>query len=211
LEDLPGLSGFLGSSDIVDWSHPDIMTCAGQIALGQTTAEQIAQACFEWVRDQIHHSFDAQMNPVTCRASDVLRYRTGYCFAKSHLLVALLRANRIPAGFCYQRLSIDDQGAPYSLHGFNAVYLPEYGWYRIDARGNRAGVNAQFTPPQEQLAFSIQLPDEADFPAILAEPLPLVVAALQSQQTWEEMLCHLPDVDPLSAKHHGLLSRNLPA
>jgi transglutaminase-like putative cysteine protease len=134
------------------------------------------------------------MNPVTCRASDVLQHKTGYCFAKSHLLAALLRANQIPAGFCYQRLSIDDKGAPYSLHGFNAVHLPQIGWYRVDARGNKAGVNAQFTPPQEQLAYKIQLPEEADFPVILAEPLQMIVEALQAQGTWNEMLLNLPDV-----------------
>ena len=92
-----------------------------------------------------------------------MRYKTGYCYAKSHLLAALLRANQIPAGFCYQRLSIDDQGAPYSLHGFNGIYFPEIGWYRVDTRGNKEGVNAQFSPPQECLAFKIKLPEEADF------------------------------------------------
>lgn len=198
------MADFLSSSDLVDWRQADVLACAQEIASAHDSPEQIAKACFEWVRDQIHHSFDYQMNPITCRASDVLRYRTGYCFAKSHLLAALLRANQIPAGFCYQRLSIDDQGAPYSLHGFNAVYLPDVGWYRIDARGNRAGVDAQFTPPQEQLAFSIRLPEEADFPAILAEPLPLVVRALQAQQTWEGLLAQLPDVTPDQAKRYGL-------
>lgn len=117
----------------------------------------------------------------------------------------MLRANQIPAGFCYQRLSIDDQGAPYSLHGFNAIYLPEIGWYRVDPRGNKAGVDAQFTPPQEQLAFQITLPEEADFPAVLAEPLPIVVEALRSQNTWDDMLCNLPDVSLESAKNYGLL------
>ncbi|MFM7218712.1 MAG: transglutaminase-like domain-containing protein [Nodosilinea sp.] len=199
------MADFLSSSQIIDWQHPEVRACAQQIATGHRSPEQIAGACFAWVRDQIHHSFDYQMNPLTCRASEVLRYRTGYCFAKSHLLAALLRANQIPAGFCYQRLSFDDQGEPYSLHGFNAVYLSEFGWYRIDARGNKAGVNAQFTPPQEQLAFSIRLPEEADFPAILAEPLPLVVAALQAQQTWDGLLSHLPDVTPEQARQYGLV------
>ncbi|HEY9907599.1 MAG TPA: hypothetical protein V6D18_08315, partial [Thermosynechococcaceae cyanobacterium] len=91
-------------------------------------------------------------------------------------------------------LSIDDKGAPYSLHGFNAIYLPKFGWYRVDARGNKQGVNAQFTPPQEQLAFKTQLLEEADFPDILPEPLQVVVEALQAQSTWDEMLCNLPDV-----------------
>ena len=85
---------------------------------------------------------------VTCRASDVLAARTGFCYAKSHLLAALLRANGIPAALCYQRLSIDGQGPPFCLHGLNAVHLPEHGWYRIDARGNKPGVDAQFTPPR---------------------------------------------------------------
>jgi transglutaminase-like putative cysteine protease len=123
------------------------MERAEKIAVGKETPIAIAKACFEWVRDEIFHSCDYRMNPVTCRASDVLQHKTGYCFAKSHLLAALLRANQIPAGFCYQRLSVDDRGAPYSLHGFNAIYLAEFGWYRVDARGNKAGVNARFTPP----------------------------------------------------------------
>lgn len=196
---------YLKVNEVIDWQHPEVMECAKQIALEFETPTAIAQACFEWVRDEIHHSYDYQMNPVTCRASDVLQHRTGYCFAKSHLLAALLRANQIPAGFCYQRLSIDDKGSPYSLHGFNAIHLPEVGWYRVDARGNKAEVNAQFTPPQEQLAFKIQLPEEADFPAILTEPLRIIVEALQAQSTWDEMLCHLPDISLESAKSYSLV------
>ncbi|NJM46668.1 MAG: transglutaminase family protein [Alkalinema sp. RU_4_3] len=196
---------YLQVSDVIDWNHPEVMTLAQQISSGLETPGAIAKACFEWVRDEIFHSFDYQMNPVTCKASDVLQHKTGYCFAKSHLLAALLRANQIPAGFCYQRLSIDDQGAPYSLHGFNAIYLPEIGWYRVDARGNKAGVNAQFVPPQEQLAFKIQFPEEADFPAIVAEPLQMIVEALQAQTSWDSMLQNLPDISLESAKRYGLL------
>ena len=196
---------YLKVSEVIDWQHPKIMECAEQIALGCKTPTTIAKACFEWVRDEICHSCDYQMNPLTCRSSDVLQHKTGYCFAKSHLLAALLRANQIPAGFCYQRLSIDDQGAPYSLHGFNAIHLPELGWYRVDARGNKEGVNAQFIPPQEQLAYKTQFPEEADFQAILAEPLRIIVEALQAQTTWDGMLRHLPDISLESAKSYGLL------
>lgn len=187
---------YLQHSDIIDWQDSTILELADRISIPHHTPEAIAKACFEWVRDEIHHSYDYQMNPVTCRGSDVLKYKTGYCFAKSHLLAALLRANRIPAGFCYQRLSIDDRGAPYSLHGFNAIFLPEIGWYRVDARGNRQGVNAQFTPPQEQLAFGIRLLGEADFPDILSAPLPLVVRSLLTCKRWDELLSQLPDISP---------------
>jgi transglutaminase-like putative cysteine protease len=105
-------------------------------------------------------------------------------------------------------LSIDDKSAPYSLHGFNAVHLPKIGWYRVDARGNKEGVNAQFIPPQEQLAYNPQLPEEADFQAILAEPLQIIVEALQAQETWDNMLCNLPDIVLESAKNYGLVTDN---
>jgi transglutaminase-like putative cysteine protease len=165
---------FLQPTEIIDWDHPDVWRCAQQLAAGQESIWAIAQACFEWVRDQIYHSVDYQMNPVTCRASEVLQHKTGYCYAKSHLLAALLRANQIPTGFCYQRLSVEEQGPTYCLHGFNAIYLPKIGWYRVDARGNRVGVNAQFTPPCEQLAYQPSLPGEKDFQVILSEPLKVI-------------------------------------
>lgn len=205
--DSDDLTAYLQASDIIDWQHAAILELAHHLASTHQTTEDIAKACFEWVRDEIHHSSDYKMNPVTCRASDVLKYRTGYCFAKSHLLAALLRANQIPAGLCYQRLTIDDppeseliyDNIPCTLHGLNAIFLPDTGWYRVDARGNKAGINARFTPPQERLAFEIRLPQEADFTSILAEPLPVVVEVLQTSKTWEEVLTNLPDVSVQSA------------
>lgn len=196
---------YLRDSKIINWQHPEIIELARQIASEHKSPTAIAKACFEWVRDEICHSVDYQMNPVTCLASDVLKYKTGYCFAKSHLLAALLRANQIPVGFCYQRLSIDDMGAPYSLHGFNAIHLPKIGWYRVDARGNKEGINAQFAPPEEILAYKTQLPEEVDFQTILSEPLQIVVEALQSQKTWDDMLRNLPDISLESAKSHSLI------
>ncbi|HTL87806.1 MAG TPA: transglutaminase family protein [Leptolyngbya sp.] len=196
---------YLQDSEVIDWKHSAILELAQELASGHQSAEAIAKSCFEWVRDQIFHSYDHQMNPVTCRASDVLRYRTGYCYAKSHLLAALLRANDIPAGFCYQRLRIDDQSALYCLHGLNAIYLAETGWYRVDSRGNREGIEAQFTPPQEKLAFSIQGAGEADFSSILSEPLQIVVDALQAQKTWDDLLNNLPDVALDKAESLGLI------
>jgi transglutaminase-like putative cysteine protease len=197
------MQAYLQASEIIDWHNPEILELARHIASRHQSTESIAKACFEWVRDEVHHSRDYRMNPVTCRASDVLKYKTGFCFAKSHLLAALLRANEIPAGLCYQRLSIDDSPSlpqnsndiPCTLHGLNAVFLPQFGWYRIDARGNRQGINAQFLPPQEQLAFEIRLPQEADFDRIFAKPLPAVLAALHKSHTWEEVLVNLPDVE----------------
>ena len=187
------LEGFLEATEIIDWKHAEVRAQARELGAEGGGPARVAQRCFEWVRDHIQHSSDFRRNPVTCRASEVLARGTGYCYAKSHLLAALLRGNGIPVGFCYQRLSVDDTGPPFSLHGFNAVHLPEYGWYRIDARGNRPGIDAQFCPPVERLAFHARLAGERDFPEILAAPHASVIAALQQFERWDELLQHLPD------------------
>lgn len=184
---------FLKATEIIDWQEPSVHAKALDLADGASGDVQIARRCFEWVRDNIRHSYDYKRNPVTCTASEVLAARTGYCYAKSHLLAALLRANGIPAGFCYQRLSIDDKGAPYSLHGLNAVYLPDFGWYRIDPRGNKPGVDAQFCPPHERLAFHLNFSEERNFTEILPDPLSIVVNALRKYSTWDQLYRNLPD------------------
>ena len=191
-------SAFLASTGVVDWYHADVRTLAWYLAGGESDAVAIARRCFEWVRDEIRHSVDCGDTVVTCAASEVLAQRTGFCYAKSHLLAALLRANGLPAGFSYQRLSIDGEGPPFSLHGFNAVLLPAHGWYRMDARGNKRGVDAQFTPPTssqlvERLAFPIQFPGEATFPEIHAEPLAMVVDVLRRHASVAEVVENLPD------------------
>lgn len=185
---------YLISSEYIDWQHPAILEKAESIPSGTTDSIEIAKACFVWVRDNIRHSHDYQDNTITCRASEVLLEGTGYCYAKSHLLAALLRANRIPAGLCYQRLSRDDNGSPFCLHGLNAIFLPEFGWYRIDPRGNKSGVNAEFCPPTEQLAFAIKFHGEADLPEIWVEPLQLVTEVLRTNAGYKEVWENLPDI-----------------
>lgn len=184
---------FLASTDVVDWYHADVRTLAWYLAGGESNLVEVARRCFEWVRDEIRHSVDFADTTVTCAASDVLTQRTGFCYAKSHLLAALLRANGIPTGFCYQRLSIDGVGPPFSLHGLNAVLLPECGWYRVDARGNKRGIDAQFSPPHERLAFPIQSPGELMLPEIHADPFPVVVDSLRRCSTVADVSANLPD------------------
>ncbi len=110
-------------------------------------------------------------------------------------MAALLRANGIPAGLCYQRLTIDDEQPPFCLHGLNAVYLDQYGWFRVDARGNNAKVQAEFSPPVEQLAFSVVVDGEADLPEIWPEPLPVIVQALERGKNYLDVGENLPDIE----------------
>jgi transglutaminase-like putative cysteine protease len=195
---------YLQQSEIINWQHPAVLAKAAELAAGLPDKTEIARRCFIFVRDQIRHSWDYCQNPVTCRASEVLEQATGYCYAKSHLLAALLRANNIPAGLCYQRLSQGDSGPPFCLHGLNAVWLEGYGWYRIDARGNKPGVDAQFCPPMEQLAFRLQPPEEVDLPEIWPEPLAMVVQVLTTYATVEEVYKNLPDIELLPVVKHAL-------
>jgi len=185
---------YLASTDIIDWKHPEVFKRARELSEGIKSPKQIAKRCFEWVRDEILHSYDHQMNPVTCAASEVLRAGTGYCFSKSHLLAALLRANSIPTGLCYQRLDLDQSGRFHCLHGLNAIYFEDTGWYRVDARGNRTGVDAQFNPPVERLAFRVEREEEADLPEIWPEPILIVVEALRTFKTYDALAANLPDI-----------------
>lgn len=190
-------SAYLGSSSEIDTEHPKIQAMAKTFA--NNDKMEVIRRTFEYVRDDIRHSKDYQANPVTSKASDVLEHRTGYCYAKSHLLAALLRANGIPTGLCYQRLTIADDGtrAPYCIHGLNAVYLEEKGyWYRIDPRGLKPNLQeAEFSPPKEALPFPIQCSGEVDFPEIHVEPLPFIVDALQKAESWEDVAENLPDLE----------------
>lgn len=188
------MKNYLASTDYIDWQQPAVLEKALSLSEGLSSEDAIAKACFEFVRDEIKHSWDYQINPVTCKASDVLEQGSGYCYAKSHLLAALLRANKIPAGLCYQRLTISGDRQPFCLHGLNAVYLKDHGWYRIDARGNKEGTNADFCPPKEQLAFPIISEGETDLPEIWSEPLAVVVDVLTQYSDFLEVASNLPDI-----------------
>lgn len=188
---------YLSPSEIIDFNHPLVADLAKKLADGCGSEEEIACKCFIFVRDEIKHSLDFRLNPITCKASDVLLHATGYCYAKSHLLAALLRANGIPAGLCYQRLLLDEKTLSYCLHGLNAVFLKQHGWYRLDPRGNKPGVCAEFMPPIEKLAFSTITKGEADLPEIWPEPLPIIVRTLTTFKTVEQVLQNMPDIELL--------------
>lgn len=78
----------------------------------------------------------------------------------------------------------------------NAVFLQQHGWYRLDARGNKPGVAAAFTPPRERLAFRLTIEGECDLPGLHAEPLPEVVAVLTANTDWRQVAQRLPDHPP---------------
>ena len=190
------MQAYLKVTPIIDWQHPDILAAAADLKCRSGAKFGTARNTFEFVRDEIRHSGDFGLNPVTCKASEVLNAGTGFCFAKSHLLAALLRANDIPAGFSYQRLLLDETAGRYCLHGLNSIYLERYGWFRVDARGNKpdAGIIAEFIPPQERLAYTPSAEGERDLPEVYADPLPQIIQLLENSENYQSVNENLPDV-----------------
>lgn len=186
---------FLESSAYLDWKSDSILQKATQLARENSTEASLVRSSFEFVRDEIQHSLDYQRDPVTCKASDVLREGTGFCFAKSHLLAALLRANGIPTALLYQRIAFGEHKTSFYLHGLNAVYLNDFGWYRIDPRGLKAHLKSAFSPPQEVLPFTPRYAGELLYEDRWSEPNPKITHLLESSTSYVEVLEALPYIN----------------
>lgn len=190
------IDSYLESSYVIDFFNPNIQIVAEELSRGSNNEIDLARSCYEWVRDNVHHAFDTDGATVTCTASEVLQQREGICYAKSHLLAAILRYLGIPAGFCYQKLVLDDSDlSRLVIHGLNAIFLKSLNrWIRVDARGNNEEVHAEFSTEEEKLAFPIRQEwGEIDYPIIYLKPNPKVVDALKASKTLEELRINLPE------------------
>lgn len=189
-------AAYLAETAIIDYTQPAISALAQQLAQGLATEQDSASAFYRYVRDEIAHSFDIEGKTVTCSASETLQAREGLCFAKSHLLAALMRHQGIPCGFCYQLIWLNEEFKTLVLHGLNAIYLKSLNkWIRVDARGNKEGVDAQFSVEKEQLAYPADHKRlQEDYPIIFAQPDPNVIAALTNNKTIEQLRLNLPHV-----------------
>jgi len=179
-EGSPAPSVFLGGDVVIDTADPDVVALATQIRSRSESDVDYARQAYEWVRDEVTHSVDAVDPRVTLTAGEVLRARRGLCFAKSHLYAALLRREGVPAALCYQRLRDGDGG--FVLHGIVAVHL-EGEWHRQDPRGNRPGMEAEFSLGAEKLVWTADgASGEIDYPSLYSRPVDVVVAALESTE-----------------------------
>ncbi|WP_342506367.1 transglutaminase family protein [Sporosarcina sp. FSL K6-2383] len=187
---------YLVESAVIDFRHPIVQKKIEKIkAQGHTQFER-AEIAFCFVRDSIQHSFDKESTIVTITASDALLHQEGICFAKAHLLATLLRGMDIPTGFCYQRVTKKGTvESGYALHGLNALYLEEVGhWFRVDPRGNKAGIHSEFSVRPEKLAYLIRTKlDEVDYPTVYSEPLEEVLLAMQKATNCQELFQKRPD------------------
>ncbi|MFI9757153.1 transglutaminase domain-containing protein [Streptomyces sp. NPDC051963] len=184
IQENPDLSAYLAADEVIDHEHPVVRATAARLAKEAVDSYAYARAAFEYVRDAIPHSQDSGDLRVTWRASDVLEQGTGICYAKAHALAALLRAEDIPTALCYQRFEV--------VHGLVAVRF-NGAWHRQDPRGNKPGVDAQFSLDGERLAF---VPDpesnEMDYPVLYAESHPVVLDALKAARDRPHLWQTLP-------------------
>jgi transglutaminase-like putative cysteine protease len=174
------VNSYLGNDDWVQSAHPAVVRLSAELRDEHPTDVAFARAAFEWVRDNIAHSYDAQDPRVTLAASEVLQERVGLCYAKSVLLAALLRSQAIPAGLCYQRIGTPEEG--FVVHGLVAIWL-NGAWHRQDPRGNKPGIDAQFSLGVEHLAYPINEDlGERDYTRLYISPAKEVVLALRSAE-----------------------------
>jgi len=191
----PDFDRYLEDTIVIDWQTPAVFEKAKSLCEGRENAESAARALFAFVRDEIDHSIDVETETVTCNASQVLEEGTGLCYAKSHLLVALLRARGLPAGFCYQRLRDAASPGRYALHGFIAVYLFAHArWVLLDARGDNDEVRTEFSIDPPSLAYTPD-PEQGEemIPVLLARPAKRVVDLLDYAESLGRIRNHLPD------------------
>lgn len=188
---------YLKSSEIIDFDSQDygeIRELADEIEKISSNKIDYIKNAYEYVRDKIAHSADINQEAVTCSACEVLKERHGICFAKSHLFAALLRYKGVPTGFCYQKLILDDAAAPILVwHGLNGVYVEAYDkWIRLDARGNRDEIHAQFSICEEKLAFPVRSEKgERDIPIVFCEPHKSIISLLHRNKSRKELWADL--------------------
>jgi transglutaminase-like putative cysteine protease len=187
------LEDYLCPSRLIDFDHPAIQDYLASHPTESRSETEIVQETFEFVHDEVAHSWDIGSQRVTAKASDVLRYREGICYAKSHLLAALLRGQGIPSGLCYQRLTLGDTPETgFCIHALNTVYLASLQkWIRLDARGNKPGVDAQFSTGEERLAYPVRPEQgECEYWMNYAKPHPKIVETLMMHSDCRALYAH---------------------
>lgn len=190
-------SEYLQYDKYVNYDHPAVAAKAKELAAKCSSSDQLIQACYYFVRDDIAHTYDNNFSIITISASDVLEASTGISYSKANLLAALLRANNIYTGFCYTRLK--HKGGKFAMHALNAVFHPDLNkWIRLDARGNKYGhFKGDYTLDESQLGYHIDAEaGEYEFDDLLAVPLPSTMRVLEQGTNFFKMYFNdMPDYD----------------
>ena len=197
---------YLKYDDVIDFNKPEVKALADTLFDEASSETDFVRHAFEYVRDTYPHSADINADEIAVSASDVMKIGHGICHAKSHLLAALLRCKGVPTGLCYQKLILDDETDPvYICHGLIGVYLNEFNkWIRLDPRGNRSDVDAQFSIDEEKLAFPVRVDKgEEDDLTVYPDPKAFVIKSMRESKTRTELWINLPVATSIESTRHG--------
>jgi len=174
----------LSATEYVDYLDPTIQTLAQSLSRDSTDKARYACDAFEWVRNEIPHTTTTARQVVTAKASDVLAERTGICHAKANLLAGLLRAQGIPAGFGFQRVTVgEDASDGYCLHALVIAKLDG----DLVALDPRPGIEfGSVGPVSDDLG-------EANLPGLWNNPDAGTMSVLETSATLDDALRNLPD------------------
>lgn len=190
------LGRYLEDTITIDWQTPMISRTAAKLLDSVPEPEARVRSLFDFVRDEIDHSLDVKTDLQTCRASEVLKEKTGLCYAKSHLLAGLMRYAGFPTGFCYVRLADAERVGRFVLHGFNAVYWPKsQSWIYLDARGNSAEIDTvcRFEAPWSLASWPDAEKGEGFLPFIYKRPAKRIIDLLERAPSFAAVCRNLPD------------------
>ena len=183
------LAPFLAASAAVDRDHPAVRLLAREVRRpGDIDTVRVA---YETVRDHYPHSMDIAASAVSVSASDVLHHGHGICFAKSHLLAAVLRACGIAAGLSYQKLAGGDRTY---LHALTAVWLRDKDGGSGSTPGATSPASKRSSASRsEYLAFPIRPGrGERDFAEYMPGPCRAHSQRCCGSRTVEELARQLP-------------------
>ena len=76
------MKDYLASTDIIDFDNEAVANLSDELAQSSKDETDYIKQAYEYVRDNISHSADANEDRITCSASEVLKEGHGICFAK---------------------------------------------------------------------------------------------------------------------------------
>jgi len=133
------MNDFLKLTGFCDYNHPQILSKAESLVIGNPDKIETAIKIYHIVRDGILFK---NVSPANC-ASEILCEGEGNCFAKTKLQISLLRACGIPSGYLLQEITAESMRPFFSekalsllgdpvLHVVCAVYISGR-WLKADA------------------------------------------------------------------------------
>ncbi len=143
-----GMDKYLNPTKLCDCDDTELKEKAKEIIRGTETRKEAALKIFYFVREQISYGMDY----ADVKASCTLKKELGFCFTKTNLHIALLRAIGIPARCHYAHLNkelLKDiaprfiyNGMPFITHPWPECCLSEE-WLACEALDNEESYKAR--------------------------------------------------------------------